>query len=170
MSTAARTDAAAPAKGPGARRGRRIAQAIFFGVLVWVIASGSAQILAEGLFAKRVPRSADACRAELAVLRTRLATASLTAAEAGSELASVAAFRNALGGEAGRAWDIRVQELIDGCPPGESAAAYALARLRAAYEAMVRIDAHEVAPARLHYQNAIKSTAVPVAAPSGSTP
>jgi hypothetical protein len=138
---------------------------IFFGVLVWVIVSGSAQILAEGLFARKVPRDSAACRAELSLLRTRLADASLVATEGTSELTSVAAFRKALGGEAGRAWDIRIQELIDGCPLAESQAAYGLARLRAAHEAMVRIDAHEVAPARLHYQNAMKGAAVPVAAP-----
>lgn len=154
--------------GTGSTRGRRLGQALYFGVLVWVIASGSAQILAEGLFAKRVPRDAAACRAELVSLRTRLADASLVAIEAGSELASVAAFRKALGGEAGRAWDIRAQELIDGCPPAESSAAYGLARLRAAHEAMVRIDAQEVAPARLQYQSAVKGAA-PVAAPPGST-
>lgn len=146
--------------GPGARRGRRVAQVLFFGVLVWVIVSGSAQILAEGLFAKRIPRDANACRTELSALRTRLADASLVQAE-GSELSAVAAFRRALGGEAGRAWDIRVQELIDGCPPAESSAAYALARLRAAHEAMVRIDAQQVAPARDAHRRAAPQPQTP---------
>jgi hypothetical protein len=136
-----------------------VAQVLFFGVLVWVIVSGSAQILAEGLFAKKVPRDATACRAELVSLRTHLADASLVQSD--NELSAVAAFRRALGGEAGRAWDIRAQELIDGCPAVESSAAYALARLRAAHEAMVRIDAQQVAPAR----DAHRRSALPVAAP-----
>lgn len=138
-----------------------MAQVIFFGALVWVIVSGSAQILAEGWFAKRVPRDSAACRAELVSLRTRLADASLVSSDNLGELAAVSAFRRALGGEAGRAWDIRAQELIDGCPAAESSAAYALARLRAAHEAMVRIDAQQVAPAR----DAHRRSALPVAAP-----
>lgn len=148
--------------GPGARRGRRVAQVIFFAVLVWVTISGAVQILAEGLFARRVPRDAQACRGELVSLRARLADASLAHPDGTGELAAVRAFRAALGGEAGRAWDIRVQELIDGCPAAESSAAYALARLRAAHEAMTRIDAHEVAPARDAHHKAI--------APLASTP
>ncbi len=147
--------------GNAARRGRRVAQVIFFGALVWVIVSGSAQILAEGWFARRVPRDSGACRSELVSLRTRLADASLVQSENLGELAAVLAFRKALGGEAGRAWDIRVQELIDGCPAAESTAAYALARLRAAHEAMVRIDAQQVAPAR----DAHRRSALPVATP-----
>ncbi len=143
---------------------------------MWIIVSGSAQILAEGLFAGRVPRDATACRAEIALLRARLADASLASAsletsgsgsqalQAPSEVAAVTAFRTSLGGEAGRAWDIRAQELIDGCPATESSAAYALARLRAAHEAMVRIDAQEVAPARAAHRRAQLSN--PVTSPS----
>jgi hypothetical protein len=143
---------------PGAARGRRVAQIVFFAVLVWVIVSGSAQILAEGFFQKRIPRDAAACRAELALLRTRLADASLVASDGKGELGAVASFREALGGEAGRSWDVRATELVDGCPPEESAAAYALARLRASHEAMVRIDAQQVAPARDAYKKSSPKT------------
>jgi len=142
---------------PGQRRGRRAAQVVFFSVLIWVIVSGAVEILAEGWFARRVPRDASACRSELVALRARLADASLIAGDNVSELAAVRAFRAALGGEAGRAWDIRVQELIDGCPQAEANAAYALARLRAAHEAMVRIDAEEVAPARDAHKKAVSA-------------
>jgi hypothetical protein len=111
------------------------------------------------MFAPRVVRDSAVCRTELVSLRTRLADASLINADTIGELAAVRAFRAALGGEAGRAWDIRAQELIDGCPAEESRAAYALARLRAANEAMLRIDAQEVAPAR----NAHRNTVAPIA-------
>jgi hypothetical protein len=144
---------------PGQRRGRRVAQVAFFSVLIWVIVSGAAEILAEGWFARRVPRDANACRQELVALRARLADASLISSENIGELAAVRAFRAALGGEAGRAWDIRVQELIDGCPITEANAAYALARLRAAHEAMIRIDAEEVAPARDAHKKAVSQIA-----------
>jgi len=158
VSTPSRPTAVA-ALPPGARRGRRAAQLVFFSVLIWVIVSGAAEILAEGWFARRVPRDANACRAELANLRARLADASLISGSNVGELAAVRAFRAALGGEAGRGWDIRVQELIDGCPAAESNAAYALARLRAAHEAMIRIDAEEVAPARDAHKKAISQIA-----------
>jgi hypothetical protein len=154
-----RTDEKPAAQGlpPNAARGRRVAQVVFFATLVWVIVSGSAQILAEGFFAKRVPRDAATCKAELAVLRNKLADASLVTTQGKGELAAVDAFRETLGGEAGRAWDLRAFELVDGCPPEEAAAAYALARLRASHEAMVRIDVREVAPARDAYQKALNS-------------
>jgi hypothetical protein len=146
---------ALPPLPPGAKKGRRVAQVAFFVVLVWVIVSGSWQILAEGMFATRVPRDADTCRAELSLLRARLADASLVPAEGQGELAAVSAFRTALGGDAGRAWDQRVLELVDGCPAAESSAAYALARLRAAHEAMLRIDVQEAAPAREAHKKAL---------------
>ncbi len=144
---------------PGQRRGRRVAQVAFFSVLIWVIVSGAAEILAEGYFARPIPRDASACRGELVALRARLADASLISSENIGELAAVRLFRAALGGEAGRAWDIRVQELIDGCPTAEANAAYALARLRAAHEAMIRIDAEEVAPARDAHKKAVSAIA-----------
>lgn len=150
--------------GPRARLGKRLAQVVYFVLLVWVIAAGAIEILAEGLFAARVPRDASACRTELVALRARLAEASLARPDGLGELGAVRAFRAALGGEAGRAWDNRVQELIDGCPAAESSAAYALARLRAAHEAMVRIDAQQVAPARDAHAQSVKAMA-PVAAP-----
>lgn len=151
-------------RGPGARArlGKRVAQAVYFVVLVWVIAAGAIEILKEGLFAPKVPRTAEACRAELVALRTRLADASLAHPDKAGELAAVAAFRTALGGEAGRGWDNKVIELIDGCPAPEASAAYALARLRAAHEAMVRIDAQEVAPARDAHATAVKALAAPI--------
>lgn len=139
----------------GARRGRRVAQLLFFSVVVWVVVSSTAQILREAFFQPRIPRDAAACRAELALLRARLADASLVETTQG-ESATVTAFRAALGGEAGRDFDRRVLELIDGCPADESAAAYALSRLRAAQEAMVRVDALQSSPARLAHDRAMK--------------
>lgn len=153
MSTPSRPDPRSTSS-VGAARGKRVAQVLFFSVLVWIIVSGTAQIVAEGLFAKRVPRTAEACRAELALLRARLADATLAHDDQKGELAAVATFREALGGEAGRAWDLRAEELEGGCPPAEAAAAYALARLRASNEAMIRIDAHQAAPARAAYRRA----------------
>ncbi len=164
-----------PNASPAARRGRRVAWVLFFGVLIWVCLAGSVQILGEALFRKKVPRSAEQCRLELDLLRSRLADASMRPPEQ-SELASVEAFRAALGGPRGRDFDLRVLELIDGCPKEEADAAYAVARLRAANEAIIRIDALEVAPARRAYMRAFGglSPAAPAAptavpAPSGST-
>jgi hypothetical protein len=150
-----------------ALRGRRVAQILFFSVLVWIIVSASVQILREAFFEPRVPRDAATCRAELSLLRARLADASLLDGT-GGELAAVSAFRNALGGEAGREFDRRVLELVDGCPEPESRAADALARLRAAQEAMVRVDALQSAPARLAHERAMQrlSSAAPSSRPS----
>jgi hypothetical protein len=145
----------------GARLGRRIGQVLFFSAVIWVIVSSTTQILAEAFFAPKIPRSAEACRAELSLLRVRLAEASMVDTTSGGELAAVAGFRNALGGEAGREFDRRALELIDGCPPDESAAAYALARLRAAQEAMVRVDVLQSAPARLAHDRAVKRLSSP---------
>lgn len=156
--------------GARARLGRRLAQAAYFVVLVWVIVAGAVEILSEGLFAPRVPRDGNACRAELVALRARLADASLARPDGNTELAAVRAFRSGLGGEAGRAWDNRVIELIDGCPAPEASAAYALARLRAAHEAMVRIDAREVAPARDAHAQSVKALPPPAAFPPKDQP
>lgn len=160
---------------PGARRGRRIAQLLFFSVVVWVIASSTTQILREAFFQPKVPRPGPACRAELALLRARLADASLVETT-GGEGVTVTAFRTALGGEAGREFDRRILELVDGCPPDESAAAYALSRLRAAQEGMVRVDALQSTPARLAHERAMKrlshvdNPASPAASASGNSP
>ena len=145
----------------GALFGRRVGQVLFFSAVIWVIVSSTTQILAEAFFAPRVPRSAEACRAELSSLRARLAEASLVDTTSGGELAVVNGFRAALGGEAGRDFDRRALELIDGCPPDESAAANALARLRAAQEAMVRVDVLQSAPARLAHDRAVKRLSSP---------
>lgn len=146
-----------------------MAQVLFFSVLVWIIASGTAQILSDALFARRVPREAEACRAELSILRARLADAVLAREDEKGELAAVDSFRAALGGPAGRAWDMRVQELIDGCPDAESDAAYALARLRAGHEAMIRVDAQELAPARIANRRALAPLPQGGTIPSGSS-
>ena len=155
------TSPAAPeaprASGPRARSGKRVAQVVYFGLLVWVIVAGAVEILREGLFAARVPRDAAACQLELVSLRARLADAALARPDGPGELPAVRAFRGALGGEAGRDWDNRVTALIDGCPAAEASAAYALARLRASHEAMVRIDAREVAPARDAHLDSLKA-------------
>lgn len=164
MSNPGTPDAPPRALGTRAKSGKRTAQAAYFVLLVWVIVAGAVEILREGLFAPKVPRNAAACQAELVTLRTRLADAALAHPEAPGELAAVRAFRASLGGEAGRDWDNRVIELLDGCPAAESAAAYELARLRAAHEAMVRIDAQEVAPARDAHTQSLKAL-VPVTAP-----
>jgi hypothetical protein len=161
MSSPSLPGSAPPPLQGGARRGRRVAQIAFFSLLVWIIVAGSWQILAEGLFAKRVAHDEPSCRAELALLRARLADATLAPPEDAPELAAVAAFRAALGGALGRTWDIRVQELVDGCPPAESAAAYALARLRAGHEAIVRIGAQELSPARAAHRRALSPFAGP---------
>ena len=145
----------------GALRGRRIAQVVFFSAVIWLIVSATAQILGEAFFAPRVPRTAEACRAELAMLRVRLADASLVDTTRGGELAAVTGFRTALGGEAGRDFDRRTLELIDGCPPPEAAVADTLARLRAAQEAMIRVDVLQSAPARLAHERALQRLASP---------
>ncbi|GAC1352578.1 MAG: hypothetical protein NVS3B20_17360 [Polyangiales bacterium] len=136
------------------RRGRRIGQVVFFSLLVWVIASASAEVLGETLFAPRTPITAEACRIELTALRRSLADA-LMRDRAGGELAALRSFRNALSSDQGRTFDTRVLALVDSCPRQESSQAYALARLRAAEEAMVRIDAQEVAPARTAHERAM---------------
>ena len=138
---------------PGGRRGRRVAQILFFSVLTWMVVSGAAEILSETVFARRVPRGDEACREELASLRSRLADASMRDTGQGEQPA-VRAFRSALSADSGRSWDTRVLELVDGCPRPEAEAAYALARLRAAHEAMVRIDAQQAAPARHAHERA----------------
>ena len=130
-----------------ARRGRLVGQAIFAAAFVWIVFSGSAQILEENFFAKHPAVDAQACRQRIGVLRGRLADASMLLTPEG-ELAAIAQFRAALGGEAGRGWDAEVLALIDGCPKPEADAVRAISRLRAAEEAMLRHDAHLLAPAR----------------------
>lgn len=155
---------------PGARRGRRVAQMLFFAVLTWVCVSSATQIMGETLFAKRVPRTSEQCRVELNAMRARLADALMLPAQ-NDELKAVDAFRSALGGPRGREFDRRVLELVDGCPKAEADAAYAIARLRAAHEAMIRIDALEVAPAREAYAHAFGgfSPAAPAAPPPSAS-
>lgn len=155
----------------GARRGKLVGQGVFLVFLVWIIASGSITILRETLFSPRVSRGAEACRAELALLRAHLADARRIVAlhePPQAELAAVASFRAVLGGESGRAWDTRSVELIDGCPAVESSAAYALARLRAADEAMVRLDAQQAAPARRAHAEALRALSPPFGDSQGS--
>ena len=130
-------------------------QAIFFVLLVWTVISGSVPILRETLFAPHVPRAGETCREELGILRARLAEAALRQPAEG-ELAAVTAFRRALGEDLGRAWDSRLLELIDGCPKPEANAAYALARLKAADEALLRLDTREGAPARKAHADALR--------------
>jgi hypothetical protein len=151
---------AGPPKPPmprGRRLGRNVGRALYVVAIVWVVASGAFQIIREAVFAPRVPRSAEVCRAELASLRGRLAEAPLRAAGVESEVSALAAFRAALGGEAGRAWDQRALELVDGCPPPESHAAYALSRLRAAEEALLRLDVREAGRARRAHDDAMRA-------------
>lgn len=131
----------------GARRGRIVGQAIFAAAFVWIVFSGSAQILTESFFVKHPPVDAAACRGRLAVLRAKLAEASMLPTPEG-ELAAVEQFRDALGGPKGRRWDAEALALVDGCPALEARAAYSIARLRAADEAMLRLDARMLAPAR----------------------
>lgn len=131
-------------------------QAVFFLLLVWTIVSGSVPILRETLFAPHVVRDSATCRTELATLRARLAEAALREPTQG-ELAAVAAFRRTLGDDLGRAWDSRLLELIDGCPRPEADAAYALARLKAADEALLRLDTREGAPARKAHADALRA-------------
>jgi hypothetical protein len=146
-----------------------VAQIAFFAVLTWICVAIAVQMMGETLFAKRVPRSSEQCKEELAALRARLADASMGPAQS-TELASVDLFRAALGGPRGREFDNRVLELLDGCPKPEAEAAYAIARLRAAHEAMIRIDALEVAPARDAYARAFGgfSPAAPAAPPAST--
>ena len=157
-----------PRAKPGTKRGERVAQAVYLALLAWIIVAGSAQILRDAVFRGAPTRDANACRGELASLRARLADATLAVddAVAGNETASVAAYRAALGGPSGRTFDQRVYELVDGCPKEEAGAAYALARLRAAHEAMIRLDALEEAPARLAHKKAL--TPAMTAKPQGS--
>jgi hypothetical protein len=133
-----------------------VGQAVFFLLVVWTIVSGSVPILRETLFAPHVPRNAEECRAELVTLRARLAEAALRQPAEG-ELAAVTAFRRTLGEDLGRAWDSRLLELIDGCPRPEANAAYALARLKAADEALLRLDTREGAPARKAHADALRA-------------
>ncbi len=135
-------------------------QLVFFTALLWVSGGGAFNVLREVLFLPKVPRSAEQCRAELDTLRARLREARVVAPADDSELAMVRAFRAALGDFQGRDWDIRVLALVDGCPAPESAAAYSLARLRAADEAMLRLDALEGAPARRADARALRELGV----------
>lgn len=166
------TDPAPP--GPNARRGRRAGQVLLFALLVWVIVAGSWQILRDAVFRGAPARDAGACRTELASLRARLAEAALTGdadqndGKPLTDTQAVDAFRATLGGPSGRAFDQRVWELIDGCPPEEARAAYALARLRAAQEAMLRLDALEAAPARAAHRKAV-APMLPKTAPPGAS-
>jgi hypothetical protein len=121
-----------------ARRGKLVGQAVFAAAFVWIVFSGSAQILTENFFVKHPPVDAPSCRTRLAALRGKLADAAMLPTPQG-ELATIDQFRAALGG---------AQALIDGCPKPEANAAYALARLRAADEAMLRHDARLLAPAQ----------------------
>ncbi|MBK7399342.1 MAG: hypothetical protein IPJ34_24525 [Myxococcales bacterium] len=164
--------------GPNAKRGLRVSQVLFFSLLIWVIVAGSWQILRDAVFRGAPPRDALACKTELSRLRARLAEAAMATDDSASDTAAVDAFRTVLGGPSGRAFDQRVYELIDGCPPEESRAAYALARLRAAQEAMLRLDALEAAPARAAHRKAVAPTIGPALtsppppnpAPSAPTP
>jgi hypothetical protein len=130
-----------------ARRGKLVGQAIFAAAFVWIVFSGSAQIVAENFFVKHPPIDAPTCRARLAVLRRELADAAMLPTPEG-EVAALAQFRAALGGAQGRLWDAEALALLDGCPKPEADAAYALARLRASDEAMLRHDVRLLAPAR----------------------
>ncbi len=163
--------------GPNAKRGLRVSQVLFFSLLIWVIVAGSWQILRDAVFRGAPPRDALACKTELSRLRARLAEAAMATDDSASDTAAVDAFRTVLGAPSGRAFDQRVYELIDGCPPEESRAAYALARLRAAQEAMLRLDALEAAPARAAHRKAVAPTIGPALtspppnpAPSAPTP
>ena len=60
-----------------ARRGKLVGQAIFAAAFVWIVFSGSAQIVAENFFVKHPPIDAQTCRARLAVLRRELADAAM---------------------------------------------------------------------------------------------
>ena len=122
-------------------------QAIFAAAFVWIVFSGSAQILKENFFTKHPAVDAPTCRTRIAALRGKLADAAMLPTPQG-ELATVDQFRAALGGDRGRAWDAEAQALIDGCPKPEAEAAYALARLRAADEAMLRHDVRLLGPAQ----------------------
>jgi len=148
--------------GSGARIGKRAGQVVLIGSLVWLCASATMQIIREAYFSPAPARTSEQCRAELSSLRARLADASLAASTVTDqgELAAVHAFRDALGGSAGRDFDLAIGALIDGCPEPESRVARALGRLRATHEAMVRLDAHEGAPARLAHQKALAALGV----------
>jgi hypothetical protein len=130
-----------------ARRGRLVGQAVFAASFVWIVFSGSAQIVKENFFIAHPPIDAPACRTRLQALRSKLADAAMLPTPEG-EIAAVAQFREALGGTRGRAWDAEALALVDGCPKPEADAAYALQRLRAADEAMLRHDVRVLAPAR----------------------
>jgi hypothetical protein len=134
-------------KSNAARRGKLVGQAIFAAAFVWIVFSGSAQIITENFLVKHPPIDSASCRARIAALRSALDGASKLPTPEG-ELDAVAQFRAVLGGAKGRAWDAEALALVDGCPKPESDAAYALARLRAADEAMLRHDVHLLAPAR----------------------
>ena len=140
-------------------------QLVFFGVLVGVVVTGAAQVLAETVFTPR-PAREEGC-SDLVELRARL-DAAFRNHDAQGELASVAAFRAALGGEAGRDWDLRVMQLIDGCPEKEADAARALFRLRASDENLVRIDAQLGAPLRAETDQALAPIPPPLSPPMPS--
>jgi hypothetical protein len=82
-----------PAAAPSSRhRGRRVAQVLFFGTVVWIILSFSAQVLGEGLFRHVPQRSAAECRAAIDVLEAKLARAQIAERPAG-EREAVKSFR-----------------------------------------------------------------------------
>ncbi len=149
--------------GRGARTGRRVAQLALVGAVVWLCASATFQIVREAFLLPAPPLDSAQCRAELTSLRARLADASIAASASTDrgELTAVSAFREALGGEGARTFDRRIGALIDGCPEAESAAARALGRLRATHEALVRLDAHEGAPARAAHAKALAALSNP---------
>jgi hypothetical protein len=151
-----------PTLGTGARIGRRVGQVALFGALVWLCASATLQIVREAFFSPVTARNSEQCRAELASLRARLADASLAASAVTDqgEMPAVHTFRDALGGPAGRDFDQAVGAVIDGCPEAESRVGRALGRLRSTHEAMVRLDAHEGAPARLAHKHALAALGV----------
>lgn len=137
-------------------RGRRVAQVLFFGTVVWIILSFSVQVLGDGLFRHADPKTAAECRVAIDALEAKLARASLADRPAG-ELPAVNAFRNALSADGARAWDLEAFALVKACPEAESDLAYSVARLRATEEAMTRVDAVDAAAARRAYEHAKKT-------------
>lgn len=149
-----------PPRSTGARRGRVVGQALYFGVMVWFVVSGAVPILRESFWRRPAGVKTELdCGGALTALRARLDEAAIPEVllTEGSEVAAVRAFRARLSDDQGRAWDLQVQTLVDGCPDRYARAAYTLAQLRADDESAIRLDARQGAVSRRAHAAALRA-------------
>jgi hypothetical protein len=134
------------------KTGRRVAQIVFWAVVVAVCLAGAVQITGQVLFPPAASVPVPSCHAGLRALHAAVDRARLAAASALGEDAALDRFRSALEPE----WSSRdlVASLCKGAATDEGALD-AIERLRYAEEHAVRREAGELAPLRRRVQEIV---------------